>query len=59
MKMEQSVPKRWHIKFRCLGITQKKALKIYIYIYTHTHKILKKLNAYLYYIKHIIKYVKH
>jgi len=23
--MEQSVPKRWHIKFRCWGITQKKA----------------------------------
>jgi hypothetical protein len=24
MKMEQSVPKRWHIKFRRRGITQKK-----------------------------------
>jgi hypothetical protein len=24
MKMEQSVPKRRHIKFRCRGITQKK-----------------------------------
>ena len=24
-KMGQSVPKRWHIKFRCQGITQKKA----------------------------------
>jgi hypothetical protein len=24
MKMEQSVPKRWHIKFRRQGITQKK-----------------------------------
>jgi len=22
--MEQSVPKRWHIKFRSLGITEKK-----------------------------------
>jgi len=27
MKMEQSVPKHWHIKFRCQGITQKKAYK--------------------------------
>jgi len=25
MKMEHSVPKRWHIKFRRGGITQKKA----------------------------------
>jgi len=25
MKMEQSVPKRWHLKFRRRGITQKKA----------------------------------
>jgi len=25
MKMEQSVPKLWHIKFRRRGITQKKA----------------------------------
>jgi len=36
MKMEQSVPKRRHIKFRRRGITQKKAYKIsiiYIYIY--------------------------
>jgi hypothetical protein len=24
MKMEHSVPKRWHIKFRRRGITQKK-----------------------------------
>jgi len=28
MKMEQSVPKRWHIKFRSRGTTQKKACKI-------------------------------
>jgi len=28
MKMEQSVPKRWHIKFRRWGITQKKAYNI-------------------------------
>jgi hypothetical protein len=28
MKMEQSVPKHWHIKFRHLGITQKKAYNI-------------------------------
>ena len=28
MKMEQSVPKRWHIKFRRRGITQKKAYNI-------------------------------
>ena len=27
MKMGQIVPKRWHIKFRCRGITQKKAYK--------------------------------
>ena len=27
MKMEQSVPKRQHIKFRCRGITQKKAFR--------------------------------
>ena len=27
MKMEHSVPKRRHIKFRCRGITQKKAYK--------------------------------
>jgi len=27
MKMEQSVPKRRHIKFRCWGITRKKAYK--------------------------------
>jgi len=25
MNMEQSVPKRWHIKFRRRGITQKRA----------------------------------
>jgi len=28
MKMEQSVPKRRHIKLRCRGITQKKAYNI-------------------------------
>ena len=28
MKMEQSVPKRWRIKFRRRGITQKKAHNI-------------------------------
>jgi hypothetical protein len=28
MKMEQCVLKRWHIKFRCRGITQKKAYSI-------------------------------
>ena len=28
MKTEQSVPKRWNIKFRLRGITQKKAYKI-------------------------------
>jgi len=28
MKMEQGVPKRWHIKFRRLGVTQKKAYNI-------------------------------
>jgi len=28
MKMEQSVPKRQHIKFRRRGITQKKAYNI-------------------------------
>jgi len=28
MKMEQSVPKRRHIKFRRLGITQKKTYNI-------------------------------
>jgi len=28
MKMGQSVPKCWHIKFRCRGITQKKAYNI-------------------------------
>jgi hypothetical protein len=28
MKMEQSVPKRWHIKFGRWGITQKKAYNI-------------------------------
>ena len=28
MKMGQSVPKRWHIKFRRRGITQKKAHNI-------------------------------
>jgi len=28
VKMEQSVPKRWHIKFRRRGITLKKAYKI-------------------------------
>ena len=28
MKMGQSVLKRWHIKFRCRGITQKKAYNI-------------------------------
>jgi len=26
--MEQTVVKRWHIKFRCWGITQKKAYNI-------------------------------
>ena len=29
MKMEQSVPKRLHIKFRCRGITLKKAYNIH------------------------------
>ena len=36
MKMEQSVPKRRHIKFRRRGITQKKAYNIrfiYLFIY--------------------------
>ena len=28
MKMEQCFPKRWNIKFRCRGITQKKAYNI-------------------------------
>jgi len=28
MKMEQSVPKRWHIKFRRREITQKKAYNL-------------------------------
>ena len=28
MKMEQSVPKRWHIKFRRRGIAQKNAYNI-------------------------------
>jgi len=28
MKMEQCVPKRRHIKFRCRGITHKKAYNI-------------------------------
>jgi len=32
MKMEQSVPKRRHIKFRRRGITQKKAYKMLIYL---------------------------
>ena len=31
MKMEQSVPKRRHIKFRRRGITLKKAYNIFIY----------------------------
>ena len=30
MKLEQSVPKHWHIKFRRRGITQKKAYNINI-----------------------------
>ena len=34
MKMEQSVPKRRHIKFRRRGITQKKAKKFTIYTIT-------------------------
>ena len=34
MKMEQSVPKRRHIKFRRRGITQKKAYNTYHYL-TH------------------------
>jgi len=34
MKMEQtdSVPKRWHIKFRCCGITQKKGYNANRYV---------------------------
>jgi hypothetical protein len=28
MKMEQSIPKRWYIKFRRRGITQNKAYNI-------------------------------
>jgi hypothetical protein len=28
MKMEQSVLKRWHLNYRCWGITQKKAYNI-------------------------------
>jgi len=30
MKMEQSIPKRWHIKFRRWGITQKKEYNIIV-----------------------------
>jgi hypothetical protein len=28
----QSVPKRWHLNHRCLGITQKKAHNMYLVI---------------------------
>jgi hypothetical protein len=32
MKMEQSVPKRRHIKFRRRGLTQKKGVEFYTYL---------------------------
>jgi hypothetical protein len=32
MKMGQNVSKRWHIKFRCRGISQKKEYNKFVYI---------------------------
>ena len=40
MRMEQSVPKRRHIKFRRWGITQKKSYKLYLYSLSLTAKCL-------------------
>jgi hypothetical protein len=44
MKMEQSVPKRRHIKFRGRGITQKKAYnnKYFLPIYNYTYGALRE-----------------
>ena len=40
MKTEQSVPKRWHIRFRRWGITQKKAYNDGIF--TSTGKLAQR-----------------
>jgi len=51
MKMGQSVPKRWHIKFRRWGITQKKTynyrtaeVRTSFYISTEVTSGISKLN---------------
>ena len=36
LKMEQSVPKRWHIKFRRRGITKNKAHNRILSVFEHT-----------------------
>ena len=40
MKMEQSVPKRRHIKFRRWGISQKKTYKKCLFIVSKSYRIL-------------------
>jgi len=51
MKMEQSVPKRRHIKFRRRGITQKKA-----YNFQNTAKVWNQVyfQNYLYVLKNLL-----
>jgi hypothetical protein len=38
MKVEQSVPKRWHAEFRCQGIAQKKTYIKFLIIYALNFK---------------------
>ena len=45
MKMEQSVPKRRYIKFRHLGITQKKADNC-LYEFGHRHVSVNIFNSF-------------
>ena len=46
-KMEQCVPKRGHIKFRCQGITQKKACNIQNMAKSSKSRIRYQLESYL------------
>ena len=45
MKMEQSVPKRRHIKFRRRGITQKKAYNIQNTVKVWKHEIIYQIST--------------
>ena len=49
MKMEQSVPKRWHINFRRRGITQKKAYNIQYTAKIWNQDVGVPLNIFMYF----------